>query len=270
VNLANAQLSGIYFSSANFYGTLPGSCRTTGGANKSGFTDRCASAYKAQMTGTHFDNAFVYGVDFSESFMYGVDFTQAILAGANFANTTIATNTGDGSVTNFTGAFLGGTNLDAAKISGANLSNAFFDFRSGGNNLYVVLDGKVHNQFACSTPPTCKPPSGTDVCLYLNYPQTTVPGALTTITCPGGSPAGSNGCGAAPPTGDSGNCAPNGCAVTPLTGGNANWKSNLTLDKPTMSGPPPGWYQDDATYTCHAPDCAICSGKGSAAKIQIW
>jgi hypothetical protein len=176
------------------------------------------------------------------------------LSGANFAGASISTNPNDGTRTSFSRAFLHGTNLDkASTLSQADLTDAFVDFRSGGNIISIDLSGADHNQFACSNPATCKPPSGEDVCVWVRYPETTVPAANTTITCPDGLPAGASGCGAANPTGS-----------------NARWNSRLTIGTPPDPGPPPGWYTDDATYTPKAPDNVLCNGKGPSARVLNW
>jgi len=272
VNLAGAQLSGVDFTLANFYGSSaanPGGCATTGGNVPSGFTKNCATAQGAIMTGTKFISSYLKGVDFAGAEMAGVNFYQAVLVGARFtANTTIGVNTNDGSVTNFSRAFLQGTNLDApTTLSGATLANAYLDFTSG-NTLFVVLSGADHNQFACSARAPCKPPSGQDVCVEIDVPTTTVPQTNSTITCPDGRPADSSGCGA--PPGSQASCpSPGGCTAMERTLA-SRWRSNLTIGKPPNPGPPPGTYQNDGTFTCGAPDCAICGGKGSNAGLLFW
>jgi len=245
VNLAFAELSGVDFSLANFYGSVPanaGGCATTG-SNNAGFTQGCASALHANLTGTKFSNAYLYGVDFTNASIVGVDFGQAVLTGANFAGASISTNPDSGAVTSFNRAYLQGTNLDKATLAQADLTNAFVDFRNGGNLISIDLDSADHNQFACSTPSTCKPPPGTDVCVFVRYPETSVPVGNTTITCPDGLPAGASGCGAADPG-----------------GGNARWNSKLSIGAPPDPGPPPGWYTNDATFTPKTTGNAVCNG----------
>jgi uncharacterized protein YjbI with pentapeptide repeats len=255
VNLAFAQLSGVDFTLANFYGTTPannssGGCGTTG-SNHSGFTVNCASAHKATMTGTTLTSAYLYGVDFANAAIEGANFFQAVLTGANFAGASITTNVSSGAVTSFGRAFLQGTNLDqASTLNQADLTESFVDFRSGGNLVFINLNGADHNQFACGSS-TCAPPSGEDVCVWVRYPETTVPIGNRTITCPDGGPAGSSGCGAA-------------------AASNNRWASNLTIGMPPDPGPPPGWYSDDATYTPRAPDSVICNGKGPSARVLNW
>lgn len=260
VNLAFAQLSGVDFSLSNFYGNNPANpagCSTTGGGDLSGFTKGCATAHKAPMTGTKFINSYLYGVDFSDAKINGASFFQAILVGANFADAKITTFTGDGSNTSFFRAYLQGTNLDRANtLTGADLSNAFLDFRAGGNDVAINLSGGSHNQFAaCSGPPTvCKVPSGQDVCVYVRYPLATIPSTNTTITCPKG----------APPPGTS-VC---GTDISPDT---SLWKSNLTIGAPPQgSGIPPGWYNSPATFEPQAPPSAVCGGKGTSARVFFW
>lgn len=254
VNLAFAQLSGVNFTSANLYGTLPNSgtgCGTTG-QNSAGFTQNCASAHAATMTGTRFTGAYLYGLDLSGATIKGADFTNAVLTGANFSGASIATNPNSGAVPSFTAAYLQGTNLDAATITAADLTNAFVDFREGGNTLYAGLSGATHNTFACGSPSTCTPPTGANVCVYVFYGQpTTVPAANTFITCPSGT-TGATGCGPATPNGS-----------------NRNWKSALPIGV-AGNGPPPGWYGEAATYDPQAPTAQICSGRGPSGATSNW
>lgn len=255
VNLAFSQLSGVDFGFANFYGSLaanPDGCGTSG-VNQGGFTNACASAFHANMTDTKFGDAYVYGVDFRSASIAGADFTQAVVAGANFSGATIGADPNSGAVTSFNRAYLQGTNLDQATVSQTDLTDAFVDFRTGGNLIAIDLDGTDHNQFACGNPSTCTPQTGQDVCVYVRYPITTVPTANTTITCPHGSPAGPSGCGAADPG-----------------GGNTRWNSRLTIGNPPDPGPPPGWYTNDATFTPKASPAAECNGRGTPARVLNW
>jgi len=255
VNLSFAQLSGVDFGLANFYGSVPANpdgCGTTG-SNNTGFTRGCASALHANMTDTKFDNAYLYGVDFANASIAGADFTQAVLAGANFSGASIGTDVNSGAVTLFKRAYLQGTNLDKATLSQADLTDAFVDFRSGGNLVTIDLDGTDHNQFACSTPSTCNPATGQNVCVFVRFAQTTVPVGNTTITCPDGLPAGPSGCGPADPA-----------------GGNPRWNSRLTIGAPPDPGPPPGWYTNNATYTPMAPASTVCDGRGPQARVLNW
>lgn len=261
VNLAGAQLSGVSFEFANFYGSNPANplgCTTTGDAATppaphAGFTVNCASAADANMTGTKFVDAYLYGVDFRNASLAGVNFTQAILTGANFSGTTIGTDNNTGAITTFDRAYLQGTNLDQATLAQADLTDAFVDFRTGGNDIYIALDGTDHNQFACSDPSTCKPATGQDVCVFVKYPTTTVPIGNTTITCPHGLPAGPSGCGVADPA-----------------AGNVRWNSRLTIGTPPDPGPPPGWYSSDATFAPKAPSSEVCNGRGPQAAVFFW
>jgi uncharacterized protein YjbI with pentapeptide repeats len=254
VNLSSAQLSGTDFSFANFYGSASPNhlgCATSGSGG-AGFTDGCASAAGAQMTGTRFPNAYLYGTDFSNASIIGVDFSQAVLVGANFAGADIDADPTNGAATTFFRAYLQGTNLDqAATLSRANLSDAFVDFRPGGNLISIDLDGSNHNQFACSTPSGCRPETGQNVCVSVRYPVTTVPSDNATITCPGDKSAGQATCGDA-------------------DGDNARWNSRLAIGKPPNAGPPPGWYANDATYTHAAPPGEVCSGRGPQARVFNW
>ena len=251
VNLSAAQLSGVDFTLANFYGDTPannsGGCKTTGD-NFSGFTSGCASAHNANLAAATFTNSYLYGVDFTAATISGASFDQAVLSGANFAGADVGTFAPSGSRTKFTRAHLEGTNLDKAVKLDADLTDAFVDFRSGGN-LYVLLDGTNHNRFACSNPSTCKPPTGQDVCVWVRYPQTTVPAASASLTCPDGSPAGAGGCGAG-------------------RAGNTRWKSSLIADAPPDPGPPPAWYSNAPTYGSATTDPKVLCRGGKP--VLLW
>ena len=251
VNLSAAQLSGVDFTLANFYGDAPanpGGCATTLG-NFAGFTNGCASAHNANLAAATFSNAYLYGVDFTAAAISGANFDQAVLSGANFAGANVATFAPSGSRTKFTRAHLEGTNLDQAATLDADLTDAFVDFLRGGNQFYVLLNGANHNRFACSNTSPCTPPTGQDVCVWVSYPQTTVPGASTSLTCPDGGPAGAAGCGG---------------------GGAANgrWKSSLVAATPPDPGPPPAWYSSAPTYGVATTDPQVLcrGGKG----ILFW
>ena len=200
VNLAKAQLSGVDFSLSNFYGNSPanpGGCGTTGGSDLSGFTKGCATASGSTMTGTKFINSYLYGLDLTDAKITGANFYQAILVGADFGGAKIKTFVGDASVTNFFRAYMQGTNLEAANsLTEANLSNAFYDFHSGGNILSIALSSS-HNQFArCSgRPPSAKCRRVRTCASSCDIRWRRSRARNTTITCPKGSPAGSNGCG---------------------------------------------------------------------------
>lgn len=231
VNLSAAQLSGVDFTRANFYGNTSANtaagCTTTG-PNYSGFTRGCATAHNATMVTTKFAEAYLYGVDFTTAKIASVSFDQAVVIGANFAGATIGTFSLAAGRTAFTRAHLEGTNLDKAAALDADLSDAFVDFRAGGNITFVLLDGGNHNTFACSDPPTCKPPTGQDVCVWVNYPVTTVPDSNANLKCPDGTSSGADVCGAASSAGN-------------------HWKGSLDATKPP-SGVPPAWYQNPPSF----------------------
>lgn len=255
VNLAFAQLSGADLGLANFYGSTPsnpGGCKTTA-PNGAGFTVGCASAHKANLSGSTLDSAYLYGVDFSGADIRGGSFDQAVLSGANFSGATIGTFTPSGSRTKLTRAHLQGTNLDQAATLDADLTDAFVDLRPQGNLAYFLLSGANHNAFACPGASTCTPPTGRDVCVWVRYPQTTLPAANTAITCPDGQPAG-GGCGSADPS-------------TP----SSRWKSSLGPGAPPNPGPPPAWYVNGATFTPQTSDNnVICSGLGTNPRVINW
>ena len=251
VNFASAQLGSVTFTNANFYGDAPANsagCATTlDNGVKSGFTKGCASAFEAKMTGTSLTGAYLFGVDFTSATINGADFTDAVLTGANFSSAKI--NPSNGVPTKFIGAYLQGVQLDnKTALAGADLTNAFVDFRKGGNNLVIELSGAVHNTFACPPSPGLCPVSGADVCVWVAYGQpTSVPPANTDLSCPNPSLSRSP-CGAA---------------------GDAHWKSGLDISQ-TGNGPPPGWYLQDATYAPRTAMNAVCNGQGTKAVDKNW
>jgi uncharacterized protein YjbI with pentapeptide repeats len=216
VNLSQGQLSGADFTSANFYGsTAPGVCTPN---PNTGFTDGCATAAGAKMDGTNFGDAYLFGVDFSNATAVGVGFGNSFLAGANFEGATLSADPTSGVNTGFAGAFLQGTNLQGAILqNGISLQDAFVDFRSTGNTIYLALSG-YHTTFNgyWNTP-------GESVCAEMVYKgPTTVPMTDSADTCPNH---------------DEGACGP----ANP-DGSNLLWKSKVDITQ---------WasYESDSTYT---------------------
>jgi uncharacterized protein YjbI with pentapeptide repeats len=258
VNLSQAQLSGVDFTFANFYGSTPANgasrCATTE-LNDAGFTVGCASAHGATVSGTTFESAYLYGVDFTTAAILGANFHQAVLIGANFAAAKI--DSFSGARTKFAGAHLQGTNLD--QVDGtlnADLTDAFIDFRAGGNIISILLNGINHNSFACSNPSTCKPARGQDVCVSVRYSKTTtLPLRNTNIVCPDGIPDGAPG---------------NNASCGDPDRSNLRWKSSLRIDVPANPGPPPAWYANDATYTPKTSDDAVICGGTKNARLPNW
>jgi hypothetical protein len=129
--------------------------------------------------------------------------------------------------------------------------DAFLDFRSKGNDIYILLNGTNHNTFAgCPTTGdgSNKPPCRQDVCVWVAYGHpTTVPIDDTYLTCPDAS---TDGCGAS---------------------GSPHWGSRLSIGQPPP-GVPPAWYSFNATYTDALPSTStkICGGAGANAKTMFW
>lgn len=252
VNLAGASLSGADFTFANFYGENPvdpGGC-----GFKGNFTNACASAKGATMTGTKFIDAYLYGVDFSgKTTILGVDFQNAVLVAANFNGATIGVSPVSGASTSFRASYMQGTNLDKAiSTSTYDLSDAFFDFPANGNRVFVNLGGATHNAFACGTPSTCQPASGQNVCVNAPYGPTTVPATSALITCP--------------------NRSSGPCGVPGSTGSNPPWKSPLSIGDPAVGNDPPplGWYYEAATFTPPADPSVVCDNKGTGGVVRQW
>jgi uncharacterized protein YjbI with pentapeptide repeats len=258
VNLSNARLNGVDFTYSNFYGDNPagtGACKTAPAAGRcsasngsyDGFTCDCASAHAAVMTSTQMTGAYLYGVDFTEVQLQGADFHQAVLTGANFSGATIRTNS-SGNATTFYRAFLQGANFAGARFENpTTLTDALVDFGPNGNNINILLNGDNHNQFACSD---CTPATGSDVCVYVNYPDPSrFPETGVNFACP---KPGAHGT----------------CGAQSSNGSNPEWKSDITdLSKPP-SGVPPAWYESDSTYI-KAPTNphSVCNG---GAPVLLW
>lgn len=243
VNLSYAQLTAVDFSNANFYGDQ--SANAVGGcAIGAGFTSGCASAQGATMVGTIFTGAYLYGVDFAGATISGANFTAAIAVGANFSGAKLTLDA-NGKTTSFRGAYLQGTNLDAAQSLQADLSQAFFDFNPDGNLIRVLLDGRLHNTFACAKG-GCTPRTRADVCVNVPYPATTVPANNAPITCP-----------------DAAAAAPSGCGAPSAT--NRRWASPWDIGAPPLQ--PPAWYENAATYTPATPSAHTCPG---LSPVYLW
>lgn len=243
-NLSFAQLTGTNFTGASFYGTYAGNCNTRASGHN-GPTVDCASAYGATITGTVFTNAYLYGVDFSSAAITGANFDGAVLVAADFNGATIGTSSNNVR-TSFYGALLQGSNLDrAASLRDAELTNAYFDFRPTGNQIYLNLPGNIHNRHACGAG-GCTPPSQSDVCVWLSYPETTVPGNNGGIVCPDGFAAGA------------------GCGRAQANGGNPRWNSSQ------QTSVPPAWYAHAASYAPAAAPASVCNGRGTAAAVVNW
>lgn len=235
VNLTGAQLNSADFGNASFYGD--NAAADQGCDTSKGFLDGCASAARATMTGANFAGAYLYGVDFKEATVRGVNFANAVLVGASFAGATLAWDPDRGTLTRFTAAFLQGAKIaEATLIDQISLVDAFLDFRAGGNNLTLLLDG-THTAFHGWKAP------GQKVCLSVTYGNpTTVPETNSTLTCPDGNPG------------------PCGQPVTPPCGQAANprWGSrihDLTQVNPSASYSLCATYANAAaTPVCPTPD----------------
>ena len=236
-NLSYAQLSGVDLTYSNLYGNNPagtGKCKTAlstsrcsgpGTNNYEGFACGCASAHGATMRQANFSGTYLYGVDLTAAQIQGVNFAQAVLTGANLNGASISTDPQSGARSTFTRAFLQGTSLGGAQIKDQpNLSDAFVDFSPHGNNIYILLDGANHNDFACGN---CSPPTRSPVCVLVNYLGPTLVPSVP-LVCPSGFP---------------GNCGP-----ATADGSNKAWQSRITDLAAPPSGVPPAWYEEDSTY----------------------
>ena len=223
VNLANAKLQGATFQFASFYGSFGGATPTPCATScaRPGFTCACATASGADLTGTNFSNAFLYGVDFSgTTTIDGTLFGSAILTGATFAGVKFQQTSQ--AAPDFTKALLQGATFDStANLVNVSLLNAFVDFGAPGNSgagnfLYLRLSSAYTGFKGWSGAPT--------PCVSVAYANFTVAPANVTMVCP------------------------HGISTTCGDGKNpasiANWMSKITMAGNAI----PGWYTFDATY----------------------
>lgn len=243
VNLSFSILTGADFSNANFYGDYPGVCATSE-PNHGGTTRQCASAYAAEMTDVRFSGAYLYGADFRAAQIRGATFDNAVLTGATFASALINSNS-NGARSTFARAHLEGTDLaGAALLDYADLTDAYLDFRPGGNLLYLNLAASLHNRFACP-PQGCDPATANDVCVEVAYAPTAAP-ASRTITCPDGDPAD----------------AATGCGPARSDGGNPRWKYRAGQSDAAA------WYGYAATYAPAAAPASVCNSHPEKARLR--
>lgn len=266
VNLSYAQMNGVDFTYSNFYGDDPagkGICKTApslsdcqksgssdeepNSATYEGFACSCAAAHGTRLTKTNFKGAYLYGVDFTDAKMQGTDFQEAVLTGANLQGSTIISDS-LGNPTTFYRAFLQGTNLEGTSIlNPTTLTSAFVDFNGDGNNIYILLDGENHNQFACSD---CNPPTRSNVCVWVSYPRpTSFPLSGASFACPDHESYGD-------------------CGPQDPNGSNPKWKSDITDLASPPTGIPPAWYGSDSTYIkAPANPHSVCNGE---APVLFW
>lgn len=251
VNLAVAHLAGAVFTNASFYGTAvfrtpPATCSTDLGMCKAmpatGATCSCATAAGADLTGTKFDHAFLYGVDFTgpNTRLNGTDFTGAVLVGANFSGATWNVDPDNhGSAPSLANAYLQGVDLHDANLTGADLTGAYVDFGAASNptdgNIIAVLLSADYGKFVGW------PASPDGICVQLNYGGRPPVGhfsllpTTTKMTCPNG------------------RVAPDGCG--PLVATNSAWNRGTSLG----SASPPGYYVNAASFDKADPANPRCS-----------
>ncbi|MES2787570.1 MAG: pentapeptide repeat-containing protein [Pseudomonadota bacterium] len=230
VNLANAQLAGATFQFASFYGsfgkaapTFPCKTDVKQCTVATGHTCACATASGADLTGTNFSNAYLYGVDFTVvKNVTRTNFSSSILVGANFSGAGFGAN--GGVAPDFTKAMLQGTVFDStAALANSSMLNAFVDFGTpsglaDGNFLYLLL-GADYMRWRGA------PAGARSTCVATHYGAfSAVPGNAP-MTCPNGA---SKVCGT-------------GKTPTSLI----NWRSPLEL---AQNAPVAGWYRFDASY----------------------
>jgi uncharacterized protein YjbI with pentapeptide repeats len=214
-NLTQANLGGATFTNANFYsGAGGGACQT----DANGFTQGCASASRAVLSSTSFNNAYLYGVDFSNAVVEGTNFSNSVLIAATFSLAEFKADPTTGSAPNLGAAFLQGAQLDT-ELDDTTLAGAFVDFTSGGNTMYLLLNA-THASFRGRTP------ANQPVCVLVGYsdPTTFLSGIANSralAACPNGSPP----CG-------------------PLIASNARWDSPQSVSVVD----PKGSYLVDSTY----------------------
>jgi uncharacterized protein YjbI with pentapeptide repeats len=247
VNLSGAQLDGVSFYHASFYGSFNGlappfPCPTDtsqcGTTPVTGFTCSCATARGATMVDTNFSPAYLYGVDFggSTTHINGGSFNGAILVGANFTGATFGVDQ-NGKPPDFSNAYLQGVQFGTeANLTDTSLSGAFVDFGAANNpitgNFMQLLLGPAYTAFNGWEAPNqsvcVQAAYGSPGCNATNTCYTVVPTSIPTMTCPDGY------------------TYPEGCGPAYVKDvPNPHWRSPSGIDQ----APPYGWYQFDATYT---------------------
>lgn len=245
VNLASAKLQGASFQFASFYGSFGGGTPTLPCATscaRPGFTCACATASGANLTGTNFSNAFLYGVDFSgaTTTVDGTLFGSAILTGATFAGVKFQQTSQ--AAPDFTKALLQGTTFDnTANLVNVSLAKAFVDFgaasnTSGGNFLYLQLSSDYTGFRGWSGAPT--------PCVQAAYANFTVAPANVVMTCPHGNST--------------------VCGAGKLPASIVNWRSGTKMADNEV----PGWYAFDATYDTGWNDPTYTLNCGNKVKVD--
>lgn len=256
-NFSGATLTNVRFDFASLYGpvgegTPAATCQTDTTRcpdTATGRTCACATMSGADLSGTNFRGAFLYGVDFSSSSgtptaVSGTDFTNAVLVSANFQGALFSEdqdpNQGTRAIS-FDGALLQGAQFSAdATLANASFDSAFVDtgydrdgatrFVSSGLYWLVPADSARFAGWTGAAQP----------CVHLEYASpTTMPTAMGDNVCADGSSY-ADGCGAIVPR----------FTAQPL---NPRWRPRDTL---ASRG---GWYQKNATYEDKAPAHA-CNG----------
>ena len=239
VTLANAQLQSASFRFASLYGSYGGgfpSFPCASNCPRPGFTCGCATASGANLTGTDFSNAFLFGVDFSGSTttINGTNFGSAILTAASFTGARFQVS--GGAPPDFTQALLQGTSFDAdANLVGTSFLDAFVDFgaptnANTGNVLYLLL-GSAYTGFRGW-------PGSSTPCVQTVYGAFTTAPSQASVTCPNG------------------NATVCGAGKSP--GSLANWKSRTRMAANAL----PGWYLADSSYDAAPSDTSVVCNNG--------
>lgn len=244
-SLVGAELEGVTFEFASLYSKPAGVAGTTAGLScglsksstspcphPTGATCHCATVAGANLTGTDFGSAYLYGVDFSGATLNGTKFGSAVLVGSNFSGVQFGSN-GEAQPSSFNNAMLQGTVFDAqAALQNANFAGAFLDFGAPGNpyrgnTLYLQLSQNYakfpNGPLAQSTP-----------CVIAAYGQFSQVPSASTLICANGVTA--------------------ACGSGSSAASRAYW-SNVMKGSTTGSGigdptgkAVAGWYLYDATY----------------------
>lgn len=187
-NLSGANLDGASFSNASFYSSAQQACQPSDCSSYA--LPVCASAYKASMNNTRFNNAYLAGVDMGSAAANNANFSHAILFGASFNNATMNSISSTSSPTDFSYAFLQGTDFTNAKIQGAIFTNAYADTDSSNNCMQVLLQNEftVFPGFKSGAAKSCVTVAQTTpTCIQYTYGKASLPTTNNSNACPDGS-----------------------------------------------------------------------------------
>ncbi|MCX8026787.1 MAG: pentapeptide repeat-containing protein [Thermodesulfovibrionales bacterium] len=183
-NLAYTDLTGASMKNISFHGWYEISDVNTCIPDDScGFTNYCATAYKATLNGTNLQGAFLKYLSLSNATIKKSDFSNAFLFDTDFTNTVFSTDASN-ILTNFGGAYLYGADFTSATVKGVKFQNSYFDTpgQSFGTRQIILYLSSAYTVFMGSQY------TNHPVCPEFPISNTTVIPTNTdnTVICPNG------------------------------------------------------------------------------------